>query len=40
MKCKKCGYELPDGAKFCNKCGGMVEDIEDSSETNLQDRFV
>jgi len=25
MKCLKCGTELPDGAKFCNKCGSKLE---------------
>ena len=26
MKCKNCGNEIPDTAKFCNKCGAKVED--------------
>ena len=25
MKCQKCGYELRDGAKFCDNCGAAVE---------------
>ncbi len=25
MKCTKCGTENPDGAKFCNECGGKLE---------------
>ena len=25
MKCKVCGNELKDGAKFCVKCGTKVE---------------
>lgn len=27
MKCKKCGEELPDRARFCLSCGTPVEDI-------------
>ena len=29
MICKKCGQELPSGAKFCTNCG---EKIEETSE--------
>ncbi|UCB50661.1 MAG: AAA family ATPase [Deltaproteobacteria bacterium] len=25
MKCPKCQFENPDGAKFCNECGGRLE---------------
>jgi RNA polymerase sigma factor (sigma-70 family) len=25
--CKKCGNEMPDGAKFCSKCGESLNDI-------------
>jgi class 3 adenylate cyclase/tetratricopeptide (TPR) repeat protein len=25
MKCKKCDFENPDGAKFCNECGSKLE---------------
>lgn len=25
MFCKSCGNEIPDGAKFCAKCGAHVE---------------
>ena len=25
MKCKKCGAENPDGAKFCSSCGSKLE---------------
>ena len=25
MKCKKCDFENPDGAKFCNECGSKIE---------------
>ncbi len=25
MKCKNCGKELRDGARFCNQCGTKTE---------------
>jgi len=25
MKCKKCGFENPEEAKFCANCGGEIE---------------
>ena len=25
MYCKKCGHEIPDGARFCNRCGAPVK---------------
>ncbi len=25
MYCKKCGFKIPDGAKFCNECGAPAE---------------
>ena len=28
MNCKKCGYEIPAGSKFCPECGTKVEDNE------------
>ena len=28
MKCKKCGYELEPGDKFCCNCGELVEQVE------------
>lgn len=27
MKCKKCGEELPDRARFCPECGAPVEEV-------------
>lgn len=32
MICKKCGHEIPSGAKFCTNCG---EKIEDTSEFKI-----
>lgn len=32
MICKKCGHEIPAGAKFCTNCG---EKIEDTSEFKI-----
>ena len=31
MFCNKCGSELPDGAKFCKKCGAPVKAAQDPS---------
>ncbi len=25
MKCPKCQFEIPEGAKFCNECGSKLE---------------
>ena len=28
IKCPKCGKELPDGTKFCSKCGAPLSDVK------------
>ena len=28
MRCSKCGFENPEGAVFCAKCGGKLETAE------------
>ena len=28
MKCKQCGKELKQGAKFCVYCGARVDDVD------------
>ncbi|TRZ77041.1 MAG: zinc-ribbon domain-containing protein, partial [Deltaproteobacteria bacterium] len=27
MKCSKCGFENPEGKKFCGRCGTKIESI-------------
>ena len=28
MICKNCGNDLPEGAKFCDKCGAVLEQAQ------------
>ena len=32
MKCRKCGNELSENAKFCGKCGTPVDDLQNESK--------
>ena len=34
MFCEKCGNNLPSNAKFCNKCGYHISDIEIAKDYN------
>lgn len=34
MKCPNCGFELPDTAKFCTKCGGKLEGTEKTASAS------
>ena len=36
MKCSKCGNELPEGAKICEECGQLVEDVSESKTQDNQ----
>lgn len=39
MKCKNCGAELPDSAKFCVQCGAKVErKPEEQKHKNVQEK--
>ena len=39
MFCRKCGNELADDAKFCSKCGQIIEGtVENQNEVVLDDR--
>lgn len=38
MKCKSCGSDLPQGAKFCGNCGSPVESDQYQTELLLEDR--
>lgn len=37
MFCKYCGNELTDDAKFCSKCGKIVETAEETKDDFFQD---
>lgn len=39
MFCSRCGAELPDGAKFCNKCGEKTlgEKIKEENRETVQE---
>lgn len=34
MYCKYCGAQLPDGAKFCPKCGGALTPVSEALEAD------
>lgn len=34
MYCKYCGAQLPDGAKFCPKCGGASTPVSEAPEAD------
>ena len=34
MYCKYCGAQLPDGAKFCPKCGGALTPVPEAPEAD------
>lgn len=36
MYCQKCGSELPENAKFCNKCGQALNQVEPPKTNNLK----
>lgn len=39
MKCKKCGSEIIEGAKFCTKCGNrVIEQIDESDSSNANQK--
>lgn len=39
MFCKNCGYELPDGAKFCTKCGAAQYENTPTLEIRQEPRY-
>lgn len=39
MYCEKCGQQLRDGAKFCNKCGAPVENIKNDDKPKEDHKF-
>lgn len=40
MFCEKCGAEVPDGKKFCPKCGNSLEGISASKSSDSKFDFV
>lgn len=36
MFCGKCGAELKDNAKFCSKCGNVIDANGEKGESNSQ----
>lgn len=38
--CINCGQQLPDGAKFCSKCGTRVKTFDESNEQELAGKIV
>lgn len=37
MYCRKCGKEIPDGAKFCPNCGEKTDDTTVEEKVNSVD---
>ncbi|MBP3463309.1 MAG: zinc ribbon domain-containing protein [Clostridia bacterium] len=37
MKCPKCDKEIPDGARFCTKCGANIEEAKIEVERKLRE---
>jgi rRNA maturation endonuclease Nob1 len=33
MKCPKCQFENPEGAKFCNECGHRLEEVAEAGKS-------
>lgn len=40
MKCPKCGFKNPEGAKFCNQCGAQLHVISRSRDTGQRRRVA
>ena len=43
MKCSYCGYELPDGAEFCENCGmiiGFGDEKKEKSAVKAEDEYT
>ncbi len=40
MKCPKCGFKNPQGAKFCNQCGAQLHDIKRRRDTGQRRRVA
>ncbi|QEK11058.1 zinc ribbon domain-containing protein [Crassaminicella thermophila] len=36
MKCKQCGYEVSEGAKFCSNCGSKIEIQETLKKEDIE----
>ena len=40
MKCKACGTEIANDAKFCNFCGTKVEETKNVNDENVEANAV
>ena len=37
MRCRVCGYEIPEQARFCRQCGTKVEDMFGQTEDVVEE---
>lgn len=40
MKCKNCGFENKKGAKFCTKCGNLLDVVEETPQNSNNSKYI